>query len=208
MPNFGARCWPTLLRARINDLFFSISQPRFVCQLPKSRRAQRRPPRLSEDGLRLSRSRLRPPPRPPPPRLRPPPSALTCRAQYLPLRSSYSSTKETRSPSWTLPSPSRRPVTWQKRSSPPLSGLMKPKPFSFQRSNSPVPGPPLRGSGLLLSSRPLPRLPPPPPRRLRLSSRRRPPPRPRLRLLSRPRPPPVERTLAARSFPARSSKST
>ena len=41
-------------------------------------------------------------------------------------------------------------VTWQKTSSPPASGLMKPKPRSFHRSDTPVwtsapPAPPLRG---------------------------------------------------------------
>eukprot|EP00442_Polarella_glacialis_P028587 CAMPEP_0115079126 /NCGR_PEP_ID=MMETSP0227-20121206/17927_1 /TAXON_ID=89957 /ORGANISM="Polarella glacialis, Strain CCMP 1383" /LENGTH=223 /DNA_ID=CAMNT_0002466579 /DNA_START=15 /DNA_END=688 /DNA_ORIENTATION=- len=64
---------------------------------------------------------------------------LNVHCTALPLRSSYSDLNLTLSPSWTLPSPSKRPVTWQKKSSPPSSGWMNPKPFSlFQRFMVPV----------------------------------------------------------------------
>ena len=58
-------------------------------------------------------------------------------------------------------------LTWQKMSSPPSNGLMKPKPRGFQRQASPF----LRA----------PASPPPPPPRPRLRLREPPPPRERLR---------------------------
>mmetsp|Transcript_68290 Transcript_68290/g.172760 ORF Transcript_68290/g.172760 Transcript_68290/m.172760 type:complete len:213 (+) Transcript_68290:14-652(+) len=75
------------------------------------------------------RERLRSRPLPPPPP--PPPLTETLAARSLPFRSSYSIAKLTLSPSNTLPSPSRSADTWQKTSSPPSDGWMKPKPLSL-----------------------------------------------------------------------------
>merc|ERR1719473_624863 len=80
---------------------------------------------------------------------------VTFSARYLPLRSSYSLSNSTRSPSRSA-LPSLMPEKWQKTSSPPLSGLMNPKPRSFHRPAMPF-------------SRP----PPPPPRPPRSSYRSR-----------------------------------
>ena len=74
---------------------------------------------------------------------------VTSSARSFCLRSSYDLRYDTFEPS-IRHRPSWMPEKWQKRSSPPSSGLMNPKPFSFQRSampvkRSPSPPPPPRG---------------------------------------------------------------
>ena len=90
---------------------------------------------------------------PPPPPLNSSRSVLapvTLSARYFPLRSSYTTSYSTVSPSLRQ-LPSVRTLTWQNTSSPPpSSGLMKPKPRGFHLHASPL-------------RRPPPPPPPPPP---------------------------------------------
>merc|ERR1712125_299783 len=69
-----------------------------------------------------------PPPPPPPPPLPP----VTFSALYLPFRSSQTLSKVTESPCWQFSS-SGLSLTCAKQSSPPSSGVIKPKTFSWKK---------------------------------------------------------------------------
>mmetsp|Transcript_46301 Transcript_46301/g.121469 ORF Transcript_46301/g.121469 Transcript_46301/m.121469 type:complete len:216 (+) Transcript_46301:198-845(+) len=91
-----------------------------------------------------------PPPKPPPPYRSTVVPPVTCSARSFPLRSSKILTYSTTVPGSRL-LPSSMLEKWQKRSSPPSLGVMKPKPRSVHRLTVPC-SRPLAGGGIGLAA--------------------------------------------------------